>query len=449
MKDSVMFLQQLRHQFETIGAVFPTSPAAARAMVAEAKRHVGPRSILEVGAGTGAITAELVKILGPDDRLVLCELNASFVDRLHERFEREPAFADVRHQVEIVCDDVTRLEGENEFDFIISSVPFTSLSPEVMRGIVRRYRALLKPGGVLSYLEYAHMREIRTRVLTSPNEKAEREAANRFLDEMIENYQFRRDSVGANIPPTWVRSLRFDEITHEQLEQLEPLQRNRIKVGPFSMASPGLGWVAGLGATSLLMKKKKWKGWTIPLALAGAAAWFHRDPERRVQTQPELALAPADGKVLKVEKIRHPRLGDQTWVRVNIFLSLADVHINRAPVAGVVVDHWTEPGGYSPAYQDDAENNEASYIVIEGRHGRCAIAQRTGALARTIHTWARQGELLCQGERYGMIRLGSRTDLYLPDGAADILVAEGDRVIAGRTPLAKFRQPEPSADEPS
>ncbi len=442
VQDQVVFLQQLKEGFETIGALFPTSTPACRALVADVARHQGPKTILEVGCGTGAVTQELINLLGPDDKLVLCELNEKFVHHLQHRFETESGWANVAHQVEFYTGSATDLEGEDRFDYIISTLPFTSLPADLVDTLFTRYRQLLKPAGVLTYIEYAYLRSLRTQL--TPGDQMRR--TNKILDEQIANFQFRRESVGANLPPAWVRSLRFAPAKPEQALEIKPLRdRKRLKLGPFALSTESLGLLAGLGLASYFMKKNKMKGWLAPLALAGATAWFHRDPERAITVNHSLAYSACDGEVLGVEKIRHPRLGDADWLRINVFLGLTDVHINRAPVAGIVDDSWEEPGGHSPAFRSEANGNSSRYIVIEGTHGKIAVAQRAGALARTILTWCQKGELLCQGERYGLIRLGSRTDVYLPADGVTILVNPGDRVVAGRTPLARFETPEPDA----
>lgn len=438
VQEKVMFLQQLREGFDQIGALFPTSSSAAKAMVADVARHQGPKTILEVGAGTGPITAELVKLLGPDDQLVVCEMNEKFMNHLIERFDREPSFANVRHQVEFCCKSVLEVDGQERFDYIVSTLPFTSLGADLVAQIFDHYQRLLKPGAVLTYIEYAYLRGLKTQLAGSAA-RAKAERTNMILDGNIERYQFRREVVPANLPPAWVRSLRFTEVPPDKALNIKPIaNRKRLSLGRFGLSTESFGLLAGLGAAALLLKKKKSKAWVAPLALAGAAAWFHRDPEREVRANTAVAYSAADGRVLGVERLRHPRLGDQEWVRINVFLSLGDVHINRSPIAGKVVDKWDEPGGYSPAFRSEANNNESRYIVIEGADLRCAVAQRSGALARTIYTWCEKGELLCQGERYGMIRFGSRTDVYLPADRVEVLVSEGDRVVAGQTPLARL-----------
>ena len=114
------------------------------------------------------------------------------------------------------------------------------------------------------------------------------------------------------------------------------------------------------------------------------------------------------------------------------------MHINRVPVAGRVVDAFVEDGGYAAAMKPEAEHNVSAYTVLDSTHGRVVVAQRTGLLARRIVRRAPVGTLLAKGERYGLIRFGSRTDVYLPADTAEPLVAPGDRVVGGATVIARW-----------
>ncbi len=118
------FSRTFRGDVSGVGSLIPTSAFAARAMVSEAARDTRPRRILEAGPGTGSITAELVKTLGPEDHLTLVELNTEFVAYLRERFDHDPDFARVRDQVDIREMSVTDLDGSDRFDYIISAIPF-------------------------------------------------------------------------------------------------------------------------------------------------------------------------------------------------------------------------------------------------------------------------------------------------------------------------------------
>jgi phosphatidylserine decarboxylase len=180
------------------------------------------------------------------------------------------------------------------------------------------------------------------------------------------------------------------------------------------------------------------KLWLLPALAAAPVAAFFRDPQREVPADPDAVVAASDGKVLSVEKVHDDRLGPDEFLRIAVFLSVLDVHINRSPVAGRVVDHFVVDGGFAAAMKPEAEHNVAAYTVLDTTHGPVAVAQRTGLIARRIVQRAPVGALLAKGERFGLIRFGSRTDVYLPADLVEPLVDIGDRVIGGETVIARF-----------
>jgi phosphatidylserine decarboxylase len=121
-----------------------------------------------------------------------------------------------------------------------------------------------------------------------------------------------------------------------------------------------------------------------------------------------------------------------------VFLSVLDVHVNRTPVAGRVADYVVVDGGYVNAMKPGAEHNVAAYTVLDTEHGTVVVAQRTGLIARRIVQRAPVGSMLARGERLGLIRFGSRTDVYLPADRARAVVAPGDRVIGGASVIARW-----------
>jgi phosphatidylserine decarboxylase len=149
-------------------------------------------------------------------------------------------------------------------------------------------------------------------------------------------------------------------------------------------------------------------------------------------------VAASDGKVLGVERLFDDRFGDEEYLRIAVFLSVLDVHVNRAPVAGKVVDYFVEEGGYAAAMKPSAEHNVAAYTVLETAHGRVIVAQRTGLIARRIVQRAPVGSLLAKGERMGLIRFGSRTDIYLPSDSAVPRVSPGEKVVGGSSVVARW-----------
>jgi phosphatidylserine decarboxylase len=185
-----------------------------------------------------------------------------------------------------------------------------------------------------------------------------------------------------------------------------------------------------------------WAGWPVLVALGLAVsafmAFFFRDPERDVPALTGAILAPADGKVVDVRgQVRDSFVGAAR--QVSIFLSPLDVHVNRAPLAGVVADVEYRRGAFRPAYEPQAsERNERTSVAIQGDGGRVVVRQIAGILARRIVCRARKGDRLQAGERFGMIKFGSRTDVVMPE-SADLRVKLGDRVRAGETVLAVLR----------
>jgi len=178
--------------------------------------------------------------------------------------------------------------------------------------------------------------------------------------------------------------------------------------------------------------------WRLPGLAAGPVAGFFRDPQRHVPEDENAVVAASDGRVLSVERVVDSRFPGQDFLRIAVFLSVLDVHVNRAPVAGRVVDYFVADGGFAAAMKPEAEHNVAAYTVLDTAHGTVVVAQRTGLIARRIVQRAPVGALLAKGERFGLIRFGSRTDVYLPAGAAEPLVAAGDRVHGGSTVIARW-----------
>jgi len=170
----------------------------------------------------------------------------------------------------------------------------------------------------------------------------------------------------------------------------------------------------------------------LMVALPGLASLgFFRDPERVPPAVPGAVLAPADGTVMAVAGVEDPFVGPAT--RVSVFLSPLDVHVNRAPAAGVVRGVEWVRGQHLAAYRPEAsDENERCTVTLEVDTARVAVTQIAGVVARRIVCRVRPGDKLAAGERYGLIRFGSRTDLTVPKGV-QIRVAVGDRVRGGET----------------
>jgi len=203
------------------------------------------------------------------------------------------------------------------------------------------------------------------------------------------------------------------------------------------------GWpfVAGFFVASVIL------GWLwdplfwIGLALTVWCAYFFRDPVRVTPVSNDFVVSPADGRVSAIGQAAPPRelgLSDTPMLRVSIFMNVLDCHINRAPVTGRVTMIAHKAGKFLNAELDKAsDDNERNGLVIEGARGRFAVVQVAGMVARRIVCWAREGEELGAGERFGLIRFGSRLDVYLPAGAV-ACVALGQISVAGETLIARF-----------
>lgn len=191
-----------------------------------------------------------------------------------------------------------------------------------------------------------------------------------------------------------------------------------------------------------------WLFWPLMLITLWSV-YFFRDPPRSVPQDDGVLLAPADGLVQMVVDAVPPAelgLGDQPLTRVSIFLSVFDVHINRSPCAGTVDVVSYRPGKYLNASGDKAsEDNERMAIALKRADGRIiSCVQIAGWVARRIVCYLKPAQTVQAGERFGHIRFGSRTDLYLPSGAR-LLVAQGQRMIGGETVIAEL---DPSTTEP-
>jgi phosphatidylserine decarboxylase len=179
-----------------------------------------------------------------------------------------------------------------------------------------------------------------------------------------------------------------------------------------------------------------WMGWIKAALLLGVVAafmaFFFRDPERTAPAEAGAIVAPADGRVVDVRTgVDDPFVG--VAQAVSIFLSPLDVHINRSPLAGLVVDVTYRPGAKLAAYRREAsEQNERTTIAIQGEGARVVVRQIAGVLARRIVCRVKPGDKLDTGERFGLIKFGSRTDLIVP-ASVRLRVKPGDRVRGGET----------------
>jgi phosphatidylserine decarboxylase len=179
----------------------------------------------------------------------------------------------------------------------------------------------------------------------------------------------------------------------------------------------------------------KWAAAVFTIVTLAVTAFF-RDPERIPPLGSDLILAPADGRVMEIRPVEG--VGGDSGMRVSIFMSPLDVHINRAPVSGTVKKIEYQKGCFMPAYKEDcSENNERNAVTLVASDGRpIKLVQIAGILARRIICRVKPGDSLEAGERFGIIMFGSRVDVYIPSGA-EIVVGEGRRVTGGESVLAR------------
>ena len=203
----------------------------------------------------------------------------------------------------------------------------------------------------------------------------------------------------------------------------------------------GIGIAAALGALALA-----WRYATVPLWIATGilfvlAVWvvyFFRDPERTGQRGDQLVVSPADGKVVQIIEVEEPAFVHGRALRISIFMNVFNVHVNRYPVSGkVAYVHYNE-GKFLNAASDKASlENEQMSVGIESGHGRVLVRQIAGLIARRIVNYATVGVEAEQGARMGIIRFGSRVDVFLPTSSKP-RVRVGDSPVAGVTVLAEF-----------
>ncbi|TCR04403.1 phosphatidylserine decarboxylase [Neorhizobium sp. JUb45] len=179
----------------------------------------------------------------------------------------------------------------------------------------------------------------------------------------------------------------------------------------------------------------------IGLILTAWCAYFFRDPERVVPQDEDLVISPADGRISHVVMVVPPAeldLGSEPMLRISVFMNVFDCHINRAPVRGRISQIAYRAGQFVNAELDKAStDNERNGLVIESKHGKLGVVQIAGLVARRILCFVQPNEPLEAGERFGLIRFGSRLDVYVPAGG-EARVSIGQRAIGGETVLAEF-----------
>jgi len=206
----------------------------------------------------------------------------------------------------------------------------------------------------------------------------------------------------------------------------------------------GAPFIAGALVPAAVLAGARRYGWATGFAALGAFfAYFFRDPDRQIPIEPGLVVSPADGRVV-IAGDADPRWSPPgAWKQITIFLSPMDVHMNRIPVDGRVTRIEYREGKFLPAYKSEANENELNEIWVDHHGEPVVVRQIVGVLARRIVCRVVEGQTLARGERIGLMKFGSRMDVFLP-ARAEVLARVGEQVVAGETALARL-PPRPGA----
>jgi phosphatidylserine decarboxylase len=396
-----------------------TNARAARTLTAELARHNGPKTCLLIGVdGRSETLAAALRALLPGDALTVVPADSAAVGALRDHLAAQGRWVADRVRV------VDSIAEADPADVVVVGEPLRG-SAEEARATIEGLTKYLAEGGVLTVAAG----------LTG--------GAAAELDRQGALFGVGVDTVVRSNPPLRVHRLRFTPVDTAAAARVAPAYRpssvpltRGMHIDSNGVAAAGIA----LGLAGLIRATRpKSRLWLVPALAAAPVAAFFRDPQRDIPDDESAIVAASDGKVLSVERLRDDRFGPDEFLRVAVFLSVLDVHVNRAPVAGKVVDYFVTDGGFAAAMKPEAEHNVAAYTVLDTARGTVVVAQRTGLIARRIVQRAPVGALLAKGERFGLIRFGSRTDVYLPAEAAEPAVAPGDRVLGATSVIAHWR----------
>ena len=195
------------------------------------------------------------------------------------------------------------------------------------------------------------------------------------------------------------------------------------------------------GTFAFALNRRSWPVWLAAVLLTVVAIWvayFFRDPERTGERGQQIVIAPADGKVVQISEVDEPAFLHEKALRVSIFMNVFNVHVNRYPVSGVIRYLQYNPGKFlNAAAEKSSLENEQMSVGIESGSNRILVRQIAGLIARRIVTYSRDGERVQQGDRMGIIRFGSRVDVFLPTSAR-ARVKVGDVTFAGVSVIAEL-----------
>ena len=204
----------------------------------------------------------------------------------------------------------------------------------------------------------------------------------------------------------------------------------------------GIAAVVTAGTYAAALGRRSWPLWILAFLFTLVTLWvayFFRDPERVGERGPDLLIAPADGRVVMVTEVDEPAFIHGRAMRISIFMNVFNVHVNRYPVAGTVRFVHYNPGRFlNAATEKSSLENEQMSVGLEHNGSRILVRQIAGLIARRIVTYSREGEQVEQGERMGIIRFGSRVDVFMPPDA-EVRVKVGETTVAGTTVIARLR----------
>jgi len=410
---------------ERVRTTVRLSDRAVAALTTELARHGGPKTGLVIGvrAESPVFVAALEAIVA-DDRLTFVAADGT-IDEVRAFVTNRGEW--VAERVRVV-DTLDAIDASDRADVVIFAAPLTGAA-EATRAVLDKVTTRLTEGGVVTVA-----------TLAAPGMA---DGASAELDRQTSFYGVGDDLLIRNQPPLHIHRLRFAAAPVTVAERLRPAVRpssvpltRTMNIDSNGVAAAGIALGLAVAAKAS-GRRTAW--WLVPALAAAPVAMFFRDPEREIPDDETAIVAAADGKVLSVERISDKRLGDDQFLRIAVFLSVLDVHVNRSPVAGRVADYFVEDGGYAAAMSPAAEHNVAGYTVLDTVHGTVVVAQRTGLIARRIVQRAPVGSMLAKGERLGLIRFGSRTDVYLPATTSEASVAPGDKVRGGSSVIARWR----------
>lgn len=213
-----------------------------------------------------------------------------------------------------------------------------------------------------------------------------------------------------------------------------------------NVAREGLPFIFGalaiaVAAFVVALTRRSWPLWLLALLLTVVALWvayFFRDPERTGERGDKLIISPADGRISHIVEVDEPSFIHGRAIRISVFMNVLNVHVNRYPVSGRVRYLHYNPGKFlNAASEKSSLENEQMSVGIESNGRRILVRQIAGLIARRIVTYSKDGDMAQQGTRFGLIRFGSRVDVFVPLGSK-VLVKIGDKPAAGTTVLAEL-----------